>query len=121
MRDNFAREIVAHIPNVVLNGDLKHTLPHMLNISVRSERTGEYIVLALDHAGLALSTKSACREGEALSHVVLALGDGKSAASSIAQASEERARNTLRFSLGRDTTESELKKAVLILQKVLLH
>ncbi len=108
LRDNFAKEIVARIPGVVINGNLKHALPHMLNISVPGERTGEYVVLVLDHEGLALSTKSACREGEASSHVVAALG-GES----------WRATNALRFSLGRDTTEKELKRAVAILEKVL--
>lgn len=108
LRDNFARGIVARIPDAVINGDLKHALPHMLNVSVPGERTGEYLVLALDHAGLALSTKSACREGEANSHVVAALGG-----------EEWRAANTLRFSLGRDTTEAELKRALAVLEKIL--
>jgi len=107
LRDNFAREIVARIPDVVINGDQKHALPHMLNISIPGERTGEYLVLALDHAGLALSTKSACREGEASSHVVAALGG-----------EPWRAANTLRFSLGRGTTEAELKRAFSVLEKV---
>src|SRR3989338_8829828 len=107
LRDNFAREIIARIPGVVINGDLKHALPHMLNISVLGERTGEYLVLALDHAGLALSTKSACREGEASSHVVAALG-----------AEPWRASNTLRFSLGRGTTEREIKRTLSILEKI---
>ncbi len=101
LRDNFAREIVARIPGAVVNGDLKHTLPHMLNISLPGERTGEYLVLALDHAGLALSTKSACREGEAVSHVVAALGE-----------EPWRAGNTLRFSFGRDTTQKHIKLAL---------
>ena len=107
LRDNFAREIVARISGTVVNGDLKHALPHMLNISIPGERTGEYLVLALDHAGLALSTKSACREGEASSHVVAALGG-----------EPWRAANTLRFSLGRGTTEAELKRAFSVLEKV---
>ena len=125
LRDTFAASLrqgfggQARDLGIVINGDLKHSLPHMLNISVPGERTGEYIVLALDHAGVALSTKSACREGEALSHVVLALGDGKSAASSVVLTKEERARNTLRFSLGRDTTEKELKRTLAILEDIL--
>lgn len=93
---------------IVINGDLKHCLPHMLNVSIPGERTGEYLVLALDHAGIALSTKSACREGEANSHVVAALGG-----------EEWRARNTVRFSLGRDTTEQDLKRALDVLEKML--
>ncbi|MDO8576467.1 MAG: aminotransferase class V-fold PLP-dependent enzyme, partial [bacterium] len=124
LRDNFAASLrqgfggQARDLGIVINGDLKHCLPHMLNISVPGERSGEYLVHALDHAGLALSTKSACREGEALSHVVLALGEGKSASSSVALAKEERAANTLRFSLGRGTTETELKRALEILTAI---
>ena len=116
LRDNFAHEIIARIPGVVINGstsltaggDLKHALPHILNISIPGERTGEYLVLALDHAGLALSTKSACREGEANSYVVAALGG-----------EPWRAGNTLRFSLGRGTTEAELKRVLTVLEKIL--
>ncbi len=108
MRDDFLREILARIPDAIVNGDLDHSLPHMLNISVPGKKTGEYLVLALDHAGLALSTKSACREGEANSHVIAALG-GES----------WRASNTLRFSLGRDTTEKDLVRALSIIEKVL--
>ena len=107
LRDNFVREIITRISGIVVNGDLKHTLPHMLNISVPGERTGEYLVLALDHAGLSLSTKSACREGEANSHVVAALGG-----------EPWRATNTLRFSLGRGTTERELKHALSVIEKI---
>ena len=108
LRDNFAREIVTHIPNVLVNGDLKHALPHMLNISIPGAKTGEYLALALDHAGISLSTKSACNEGEANSHVVVAL-----------RGPDWRARNTLRFSLGRATTEADLKRALEALEGIL--
>src|SRR3989344_4033297 len=118
LRDNFVREIITRISGIVVNGDLKHTLPHMLNISVPGERTGEYLVLALDHAGLSLSTKSACREGEANSHVVAALERANHASPSEALAKEGRATNTLRFSLGRGTTERELKHALSVIEKI---
>ena len=111
LRDEFAERIVvrlrqgfggqAHIPDAIINGDLKHALPHMLNISISGERSGEYLALQLDHAGISLSTKSACDEGNKSSHVVAALGG-----------EAWRAQNTLRFSLGRDTTEGDLKRAL---------
>ncbi len=107
LRDNFAHEIIGRIPGVIINGDLSHALPHMLNISIPGDRSGEYLVLALDHADVALSTKSACREGEARSHVVEALGGDS-----------WRAQNTLRFSLGRDTTERDLKRTVATLAEL---
>ncbi len=108
LRDTFAREITKRIPEAVINGDLDHALPHMLNISISGERTGEYLVLALDHAGVALSTKSACREGEARSHVVAALGGDS-----------WRSENSLRFSLGRETTGQNLERTALSLRKLL--
>ncbi len=100
LRDHLARELSMCIPGMHINGDLKHVLPHMLNVSIPNVST-EYLTLALDYAGIAVSTKSACQEGEKVSHVVAALG-GES----------WRAQNTLRFSLGRETTASDTRFAV---------
>lgn len=114
LRDDFARELQRSIPNLVINGDLKEALPHMLNVSIPDIQS-EYIVLRLDHAGIAVSTKSACREGEEQdSHVVAALPTGRQDL-----AESWRARNTLRFSLGRDTTGKDLKRAAAVLCDVL--
>jgi cysteine desulfurase len=100
LRDELVRELTTRIPKLVVNGDLRRTLPHMLNISIPDVQS-EYIVLALDHAGIAISTKSACREGEErVSHVVAVLGG-----------EAWRAKNTFRFSLGRDTTKRGIRKA----------
>lgn len=97
LRDALRRAFEAAIPGIVINGDLKRALPHMLNISIPNIQS-EYVTLALDHAGIAVSTKSACREGEARqSHVVAALG-GES----------WRAENTLRFSLGSGSTKEDI-------------
>jgi cysteine desulfurase len=108
LRDAFAKEIEQKVPDVILNTDLKRSLPHMLNISIPNIQS-EYVTLALDRQGVAISTKSACAEGGAkASHVVAALG-GK----------EWRAENTLRFSLGRVTTQNDLTRAARILAKII--
>ncbi|MBI4133066.1 cysteine desulfurase, partial [Candidatus Uhrbacteria bacterium] len=113
LRDDLAQRLM-RIPGVEINGDQKETLPYMLNVSIPpkpelSERTSEYLALALDARGIAVSTKSACREGEeSRSHVVDALGGG-----------EWRAQNTLRFSLGRDTTASDIVRCAKVLTNVL--
>ena len=105
LRDMFAEELQEKIPDLVINGDLKRALPHMLNISI-PDINSEYVTLALDAAGIAISTKSACREGEeSRSHVVSALGGP-----------EWRANNTLRFSIGRDTTRQNLARTASSLQ-----
>ena len=117
LRDSLARELSARIEGLVINGDLKQALPHMLNISVPNI-SSEYLVLGLDHEGISISTKSACREGEQFSHVVEALGRAKNPASSKIMTKEERAKNTLRFSLGRDTTASDIIRTVKALERV---
>jgi len=101
LRNSFAKEVEEKIPHVVVNTDSKRALPHMLNISIPNIQS-EYVALALDRAGISVSTKSACAEGGAkASHVVAAMGGA-----------EWRATNTLRFSLGRDTTAQDLQKTV---------
>lgn len=100
LRDKFASRIAERMPDVIINGELKRSLPHMLNISLPSINA-EYVVLAMDRDGISLSTKSACNEGGGASHVVQQLGG-----------EPWRARNTLRFSLGRDTTEADLDVAL---------
>lgn len=108
LRDDLMRDILARVPNVVINGNTDRLLPHMLNISVPNI-SGEYVTLSLDQAGVAVSTKSACREGENdFSHVVHALGG-----------EPWRAKNTLRFSLGRETTLRDTKRAVDALVEIL--
>lgn len=94
--------------SLVVNGDLKRTLPHMLNISIPNINS-EYMTLALDHAGIAVSTKSACREGEeSSSHVVSALGGER-----------WRAQNTIRFSLGRGTRRQDITRTADVLAKLI--
>lgn len=97
LRDTLSRRILTGVAGAVVNGDARYTMPHMLNISIPDIRT-EYLTLALDRAGIAVSTKSACREGEeSESHVVAALGG-----------EPWRARNTIRLSLGRDTRPKDV-------------
>lgn len=108
LRDELTKGILRAIPGALVNGDLAHALPHMLNISIPGIQS-EYVTLALDHAGIAISTKSACREGEERrSHVVEALGG-----------EPWRAENTLRFSLGGATTGSDVKKTVETLAEII--
>lgn len=108
LRDAFAEEIAKNIPEAVFNTELKRSLPHMLNISIPGINS-EYVTLALDRVGIAVSTKSACAEGgNKASHVIEAL-------------SKEawRAENTLRFSLGRGTSARDMKTAVMQLAKTI--
>jgi len=99
LRDTLADLLQKSIPGLVVNGDLSRALPHLLNVSI-PDISSEYVVLALDHEGFAVSTKSACREGEEkLSHVVAAITPER-----------WRARNTLRFSLGEDSQKYDIER-----------
>lgn len=99
LRDTLREHLMTLIPGLVVNGDPRESLPHMLNISIPGI-SSEYVTLALDAAGVAVSTKSACREGEeSESHAVAALCTPEDA---------WRARTTLRFSLGRATRAADL-------------
>jgi len=108
LRDTLAKEIEKNIPGVVINGNMSRALPHMLNISIPDIKS-EYVTLALDRDGVAVSTKSACREGEeSRSHVIAAMSD-----------ENWRAENTLRFSIGRETSSKDVFRTVDILQSIL--
>lgn len=100
LRDALAQKISSEFPGSTVNGDLERSLPHMLNVSL-PDISSEYVTLSLDNAGISISTKSACREGEErLSHVVASLlGD---------TSPRWRAANTLRFSLGLDTNARDI-------------
>lgn len=107
LRDEFAGSVTALFPDVVLNTDLARCLPHILNVSLPGINA-EYTALALDRKGIAISTKSACNEGDTSSHVVAALGGP-----------EWRSRNTLRFSLGLSTTSRDLSNVLEALKDVM--
>lgn len=105
----FMEEILKLFPNAILNGDLRERLPNNVNFCF-PESNAEFLVLALDANGVAVSSTTACKSlgDNSYSYVVEALGRPECAASSI------------RFSFGRDTTKKELKKVVKILEKIKL-
>jgi len=67
--------------------------------------SGESLVIALDLQGIACSTGAACSSGAIEpSHVLLAIG-----------LSDEAARSSVRFSIGRKTTAEEITRAIEII------
>lgn len=90
--------IVEHVPAVRINGDPEHQLPNTLNVSFPGAE-GEAILLSLDLEGIEVSTGSACASGSLdPSHVLMAIGLGP-----------ELAHGSIRFSLGKYTTEEEIR------------
>lgn len=101
LRDDLVARLLAEVPDAVLNGDrtlaLDGRLPGNAHFSFPGCE-GDSLLLLLDARGIECSTGSACSAGVARpSHVLLAMG-----------ADEERARGSLRFSLGHSSTSSDV-------------
>ena len=104
LRDRLERGLLARISDARINGAVAPRTPNASNITF-SGIEGEALVIALDLKGLACSTGAACSSGAVEpSHVLTAIG-----------LSAEEARATLRFSLGRHTTEAEIDAALEII------
>lgn len=103
LRDKLEDTILRTIPNARLNGisDRERRLPNTANISFERIE-GESILAHLDEAGICVSTGSACN---AESHVSSAVLRAMNIPYSLAQGS-------IRFSLGRYNTESEIDYAL---------
>jgi len=90
--------ILERIPLVRINGQPVQVLPNTLNVSFPGAE-GESILLSLDMEGIEVSTGSACASGSLdPSHVLMAIGLGP-----------ELAHGSIRFSLGRYTTEEDVR------------
>ncbi len=93
LRDGFLEAV----PDIRVNGHPDRVLPNTLNVSFPGAE-GEAILLMLDILGISVSTGSACASGSLEpSHVLLATGVGP-----------ELAHGSIRFSLGKFTTEGEI-------------
>ncbi len=74
LREQLERELLARIPDAVVNGAGGPRAPHILNISVPGTDS-ESMLMALDLSGVACSSGSACQSGSVdPSHVLEALG-----------------------------------------------
>jgi cysteine desulfurase len=102
LRDELVHQVMAAVPDAELNGDPgpgpDRRLPGNAHFSFPGCE-GDSLLLLLDARGIECSTGSACSAGVAEpSHVLIAMGRD-----------EERARGSLRFSLGHTTTGAEIE------------
>jgi cysteine desulfurase len=102
LRDRLYRG-VCEMEEVFINGDMAHRVPHNLNISFNYVE-GESLIMAVKD--LAVSSGSACTSASLEpSYVLRALGR-----------SDELAHSSIRFSVGRFTTEQEVDFAIALLK-----
>lgn len=107
LRDRFERTLLADIAGVRRNGAGEPRLPNTSNLSFTGIEA-ETALLLFDKEGLCCSAGSACSSGSVNpSHVLSAMG-----------LSRDEARSSLRFSLGRTTTEADIDRALGIIPRV---
>jgi cysteine desulfurase len=100
LRDDLAGRLRAAVADVQVNAERSPRAPHILSIAVAGADS-EALLMHLDLAGVAVSSGSACSTGAVEpSHVLTAMGVPR-----------DLALGTLRFSLGHETTESDIARA----------
>lgn len=108
LRDYLETQILRTIPNTVVNGSVLSRLPNTTNIGFKYIE-GEAILLSLDQHGVCASSGSACTSGSLEpSHVLRALGLPYSVL-----------HGSIRFSLSRYTTRSEVDRVLEILPGII--
>jgi len=97
LRDRLETSILDRIPGTGVNGSRWRRTPNTTNLYFEGI-DGEALVIALDLRGYAVSTGAACSSGAiAPSHVLTAIG-----------LTADRARASMRFSLGRSNTAAQV-------------
>ena len=97
LRDRLEATILTTIPGTSRNGAKEERLPNTSNIAFDSVEA-EAILMLLDQVGICASSGSACMTGSLdPSHVLVAMG-----------LSPERARGSVRFSLGIENTDEDV-------------
>ncbi|HSX45622.1 MAG TPA: cysteine desulfurase family protein [Candidatus Saccharimonadia bacterium] len=103
----FLELVGAKLPAARVNGSLKHRLPNNVHVTLPG-KDNERLLIQLDEAGIQAAAGSACSASdEEPSHVLRAIG-----------LSESDARASLRFTMGRTTTEADVKRTAEVLSEL---
>ena len=110
LRDRLETGILERISGTGVNGTRKRRTPNTTNIYFDGIE-GEALVIALDLRGFAVSTGAACSSGAVEpSHVLTAIG-----------LTPDRARSSVRFSLGRSNTVEQVDALIAALEDSVRH
>lgn len=97
----FINLLEINIPRIRINGTTKNRLPNNVHITIDGT-DNERLIMQLDEAGILAAAGSACSASdEEPSHVLKAMG-----------MTDEEARSSLRFTMGRGTTEESIRTTV---------
>lgn len=104
LRDRLQRGILEKVEDAAVNGEGAPRVPNTSNLYF-DHIDGEAMVIALDLKGLAVSTGAACSSGAIEpSHVLTAMG-----------LTPDRARASIRFSLGKQNTDEDIDLALALI------
>ena len=107
LRDRLQQGILAQVEEASVNGDGAPRVPNTSNIYF-DHIEGESMVISLDLKGLAVSTGAACSSGAIEpSHVLMAMG-----------LRADRARASIRFSLGKQNTAEDVDIALALVPEI---
>jgi cysteine desulfurase len=107
LRQAFEVKLQQLIPTAIINGSRAPRAPHLTSVTFPGS-DNERLMMELDERGIQCAVGSACSASrDEASHVLSAIG-----------LSDELARATLRFSLGRLTTKADIDKVVATLARL---
>src|SRR3954470_7592338 len=107
LRDDLAQRLKDLVPDLTVNAEASERAPHLLSVSIAGADS-EALLMHLDLAGIAASSGSACSTGAVEpSHVLVAMGLPR-----------DRALGAIRFSLGRESSESDIERATAVVPAV---
>lgn len=103
----FIKTLTRNIPNVVINGSTKYRSPNNVHVTFPGI-DNERLMMELDEVGIMCAVGSACSaSNDEPSHVLKAIG-----------LSDRDAQSSIRFTMGKHTTETEIKIVCDTLQKL---
>jgi len=109
LRDKLQKGLMEALEEVYINGDEENRMPHVTNLSFKHVE-GEGLMMTFNQ-NIAVSSGSACTSASLEpSYVLIALGLG-----------DDLAHSSIRFSLGRFTTDEEIDYAIDALKKGVNH
>lgn len=108
LQDYFIKKIKEQFPIVSINGSLKYRLPNNIHITIPGI-DNERVLMALDMDGIYAAAGSACSaSNDEPSHVLAAMGYD-----------DDYIRSSLRFSMGRQTSEEDIDHTIQSLVRIL--
>jgi cysteine desulfurase len=107
LRNELAARLKAGVPDLLINAEQSLRAPHLLSVAVQGADS-EALIMHLDLAGVAVSSGSACSTGAVEpSHVLVAMSLPR-----------DLALGTIRFSLGRGSTQADIDRAIEVVPAV---